>query len=497
MRYAFQFKVNFTGGIISPGYLLHVMEALQEAGLDQVRFGLRQQLLIDVTQKNYDKLVASFDEKKVAYEINKDDYPNIVSSYVAEDIFIRDGWLREGTYKDIFDLFDYQPKLKLNFSDNNQTFTPFFTGNINWIASKNNQFWYLFIRFPKTTVLYQWPQLVYTNDLPRLSKQIEATIFNAKELFYGNENVDGKILYNLITANLSIISKPIDEALDLPEFNLPYYEGFNSYGNKTWLGIYRRDELFSIDFLKDIAVTCLQTKVGQLYTTTWKSIIIKNIENKDRHLWDYVLGKYRINVRHAANELAWQVEDNNEDGLNLKRQIIREFDKQDVRTFGLCFGVNTQPESGMFGSVIIQRRFVTIRNVVRALDKYDILYTANFNPNSKAYIPFRSDIHKEHISTYLISISKHFYDLQSQAEKVSATTYQLQQKAVETIIEQPVYQCPKCLTVYDEELGEVDNNISAGTAFGYLPENYCCQLCEAPKTNFIKINKSALHLQAL
>ncbi len=497
MRYAFQFKVNFTGGIVSPGYLLHLLEAIQDAGLDQVRFGLRQQLLIDVTQKNYDKLVASLDDKKIQYEVNKDEYPNIVSSYAAEDIFISDGWLREGTYKDIFDLFDYQPKLKLNFSDNNQTFTPFFTGNINWIASKSNQFWYLFIRFPKTNVLYQWPQLVYTNDLPRLSKQIEAAIFNAQEIFCGNNNADGKVLYNLIIASLSVISKPIDEPLNLPEFNLPYYEGFNSYGNKTWLGIYRRDELFSIDFLKDVAVTCLQTKVGQLYTTPWKSIIIKNIEKKDRHLWDYVLGKYRINVRHAANELAWQVEDNNEDGLNMKRHIIREFDKQDVRTFGLCFGVNTQPESGMFGSVIIQRRFVTIRNVVKALDKFDILYTANFNPNSKTYIPFRSDIHKEHISTYLISISKHYYELQSAAEKVSASSYQLQQKAVENIVEKQVYQCLKCLTVYDDELGEEENNIIAGTTFENLSENYCCQLCEAPKTDFIKINKSALNLQGL
>ena len=50
MRYAFQFKVNFTGGIISPGYLLHIMQVLQDAGIEEVRFGLRQQLLIDVTK---------------------------------------------------------------------------------------------------------------------------------------------------------------------------------------------------------------------------------------------------------------------------------------------------------------------------------------------------------------------------------------------------------------------------------------------------------------
>ena len=46
--------------------------------------------------------------------MNKDDYPNIVSSYPAEEVFITNTWLSEGVYKDIFDLMDYQPRLKIN-----------------------------------------------------------------------------------------------------------------------------------------------------------------------------------------------------------------------------------------------------------------------------------------------------------------------------------------------------------------------------------------------
>jgi hypothetical protein len=38
--------------------------------------------------------------------------PNIVSSYVADTIFNTEGWLKEGVYKDIFDLFTHQPKLE-------------------------------------------------------------------------------------------------------------------------------------------------------------------------------------------------------------------------------------------------------------------------------------------------------------------------------------------------------------------------------------------------
>ena len=495
MKNAFQFKINFTGGIVSPGYLLQLMEALQEARLEFVRFGLRQQLLIDVTHKNYDKVIACLNEKSIVYEINSDEFPNIISSYGAESIFVNESWLREGVYKDIFDLFDYKPKLKINFSHNNQTYTPFFTGNINWIASASNHYWYLYIRFPKTKVLYQWPQLIYTNDIPRLSKEIEAFIEENKEAYYENPTADGLHLFNQTNTKLSIVSKPIDVPLQLPTFNLPYYEGFNSYGSKTWLGIYRRDELFSVDFLKDIALTCLQTNVGQLYTTTWKSLIIKSIEHKDRIFWDYILGKYRINVRHAANELAWQVEDDNDESLSIKRYIIREFDKQDVRTFGLCFAVKTHPHRGLFGSVIIQKRFTYNRNVFRSMDKYDILYTPNFNPNSKEYITYRTDIHKEHVTTYLISLAKHFYELQSQTNQTLITGNQINKQATEVIAEKNVYQCSQCLTVYDEELGETESKILAGTTFEALPVSYCCPLCEAPKEAYVMIKQEGLHFQ--
>jgi hypothetical protein len=82
----------------------------------------------------------------------------------------------------------------------------------------------------------------------------------------------------------------------------------------------------------------------------------KNIDSAHRKLWDIVLGRFRINVRHAANELAWQVEDYTNKGLQLKGQIIRYFDKEDVRTYGLCFAVQTKPTSSMFGSVVIRKQ---------------------------------------------------------------------------------------------------------------------------------------------
>ncbi|MCZ0211435.1 hypothetical protein OZK63_39430, partial [Streptomyces sp. UMAF16] len=183
-----------------------------------------------------------------------------------------------------------------------------------WIASKNIHFWYLYIRFPKTNIIYQWKDLIYTNEIPRLSKFIEKIIFENPELYYDNNLAYGDIIYEQVHSSISIISKPVEENPFLPEFKLPYYEGFNNYGTKSWLGLYQRNELFKVSFLKDICKLCLETKIGQLYTTPWKSLIIKNIDEKHRHLWSFILNRHRINVRHASNELNWQVEDTNEEG---------------------------------------------------------------------------------------------------------------------------------------------------------------------------------------
>lgn len=485
MRYAFQFKVNFTGGIISPGYLLHIMQSLQDAGIQEVRFGLRQQLLIDVAKKQYDKLTDSFEKNAIPFEVNKEMYPNIISSYAAEGIFAPDSWLGEGVYKDIFDLFDYAPRLKINISDANQSFTPFFTGHINWIASSANHFWYLFIRFPKMKELYQWPELIYTNDVPRLSKYVEDYMLTNKE-------TDGAAVYRHISETTTVISKPVEQPLPLPKFQLPYYEGFNNYGNKSWLGIYRRDEWFSVNFLKDIATTCLKTKVGQLYTTPWKSIVIKGIEQSDRVLWDYILGKYRINVRHASNELGWQVEDNNEEGLNIKRHIIRQFDKEDVRTFGLCFAVKTQFTGTVFGSVLIQRRYGMVRNNRVALDNFDIYYTQHFNPNSSNYILFREAVKKEHLDTYLISVCKYYYEMQSKEVQQQVIDYTPPAEEVVRETEGNIYQCGHCLTIYDEAAGEKETGITPGTLFSSLPASYQCPLCEASKKDFNLVERAML-----
>lgn len=487
-------KVNFKGGIISPGDLYNILVAAGKSGLLYVRFGLRQQLLFDVAIEELNNITSELNMLGTNYEINKEEFPNIISSYPAEEVFINNTWLSEGVYKDIFDLIDYQPRLKINISDSNQSFTPLLTGNINWVASPTAQhFWHLFIRFPKTNIVYEWKDIVYTNDVASFSKHIEEIILQYPGKYFDNDAASGEELY-LMSKNADFNSKPADCPLALPPFKLPYYEGLNRYNDKYWLGIYRRDELFSIKFLKEVCQLCLQTKIGQLCSTPWKTVIIKGIEEKRRADWNYLLDKFQINVRHAANELNFQVDDNSMDALKLKQHLIKYLNDDDTRTFGVCIGIKTKMKSEVFSSIMVHRKPLIRVGRVGLFHVYDILCAKDYNTNERTGFVFSKDNPKFSLAEQLRRAILSFYKYHTEkGEAVTTASGKKESVAIE-IKDDTVYQCKNCLTVYDERIGDPEYGIDPETFFQQLPDSFCCSVCDAPKENFVPVKKETLGL---
>jgi rubredoxin len=483
------FKVNFKGGIISPGNLYNILVALTKFDILYVRFGLRQQLLFDVAIEDLKSLSAELDMLEIKYEVNSDEHPNIVSSYPAEEVFIIDTWLSEGVYKDIFDSIDYAPRLKINISDSNQSFTPLLTGNINWVASPTAQhYWHLFIRFPKTNVVYEGKDIVYTNDIAKMSEHIEDIIFQYKNKFYDNEDANGDELYNLVNSE-TYNKKPAEAPLDLPAFKLPYYEGLNRYNEKYWLGIYRRDELFRVNFLKEVCLLCLETRVGQLCSTPWKSIIIKGIEEKNRKEWNALLDKHQINVRHAANELNFQVEDNNLEGLKLKQHLVKYLSEDDTRTFGVCIGIKMRRKSEVFSSILVRRKPLIKIGSWGLFNVYDILCAKDFNPNERTGFAYSSNNPKFLLAEQLRRAVLSFYNYRKEENSNVVAGNEVNDGTAGPLKDEWVYQCKSCLTIYDEAAGDAENGIDPGTLFEQLPDDYVCATCEEPKSNFRKTKK--------
>lgn len=470
-------KVNLPGGIVYPGDLLDILAIAKQAGVKNFRFGNRQQLIFCVDAPALEDIEHLFSSENIPFEIDTDEYPNIMSSYATEEILNASNWLREGVYKDIINAFNHRPKLKINIVDHAQNLIPFFTGHLNFIASEVSNYWFLHIRYPNSNDMYSWPTLVYSEDIALLSKVLEEKI----PLHDSETRIPGKDLYNQLVAEHQLVGQPYQKPMEHTDFKLPYYEGFNKYGtNKFWLGIYRRSEEFSLELLEDIAEICIKTRIGQLYTTAWKSIIVKSIQQNDRKFWSHLLDKHRLNVRHAANELNWQLEEVCDEALDLKRHLVRCFEEADIRTFGLCFAIKTKPRTGLFGSVIIRKK---AEKSIENQDLFEVLHTTNFNPNNKEFVVFAKADTKENLASTLIKLCEYYYSLQLNFALPRANKSAAPVKKAETV---EVHQCKHCKTIYNDVYGDELNNILPGVKFADLA-TYVCPLCEAPKEDFVKV----------
>lgn len=469
-------KINLPGGIMYPGDLVGVLAIARRVGVSNFRFGNRQQLFFWINEAALEDVEDAFLVDDIAYEIDADDFPNIISSYVTEEILNPVNWLREGVYKDILNNFNHRPKLKINIVDQAQNLIPFFTGHLNFISSETSNYWYLHIRFPKSNEMYNWPTFVYSEDIPDLSEALE-------DLILCEPRITGAEIYQQISKGNRFFRHPYQQPLQHTGFQLPYYEGFNRYGdNKLWLGLYMRKEEFSIDLLDDIAEICIKTRIGQLYTTAWKSIVIKNIHQSDRKYWSNLLDKHRVNVRHAANELNWQLEDVCEESLNLKQYLVKCFEEADLRTYRLCFAIKTKPKTGLFGSIIIKKNGVDVETGALL---YQIQHTRSFNPNSKEFIVFKENAKKEDLAESLAEVCRYYYSLQNSLTPPELT---LPDKPEQEKYFREVFECRHCKTIYDDAFGDVFNNIAPGTKFEELME-YICPVCEASKDDFLPLRE--------
>ena len=467
------------GGVLSPADLLKIMEISKSLGNKYVLFGSRQDIMFPSNGAEEDVVAKAFDTLSIDYELGSDQsvYQNIVSSYVAVNVLETTNWVKEDTFHVVIDNFDYKPKLKINIVDPVQSIVPMFTGELNFIASKEENYWYLYIRDPrKGNHVESWPRLIAGHEIARISKALEDIIlkyqpFTAEELFI------------ILKESHRIVYKPISEKLKFRDAIFPYYEGLNAMlNNQFWLGLYWRNNQYDIDFMSAACRLSQETNVGKINIIPWKAFVIKGIKATDRIRWEKLMGKFGINERHSSLELNWHLPVIDREALELKRFLVRELDLQDISTHGLTFTIKTGRDSFFFTSIVIEK--------VKAADalpgeRYNILYAKNFNPNNFLYLTYARGVKKEIIPALLIELSKmYFRQLNPEKEKIGEKKEEIHPNGSATS-----YQCSNCLTVYDKKYGDPAANIPPGTPFEKLPDQYKCHVCETLKRDFVPVKE--------
>jgi rubredoxin len=461
------------GGILSPADLLKIMDISRTLGNRFVLFGSRQDIMFPPSQANEQMLDQLFRKIKIDFELGSDSsvFQNIVSSYVAVNITETTSWVKEDTYHFVIDNFEYNPKIKINIVDPLQTIVPLFTGEINFIASTEENYWYLYLRDPrKGNQIECWPKLVFTQDIAKMSRALEELILNFQP--FGLDE-----LFVILQGKMRINYRSVIQKLKFPTAAFPYYEGFNAMlNNNYWLGLYWRNNQYDIDFMTAACRLCQETNVGKINIIPWKAFIIKGIKGSDRIRWEKLMGKFGINERHSSLELNWHLPVIDAEALELKRFLVRELDQQDISTHGLTFAIRMRRESFPFTSIVIEKDLSN-----ETTERYNILYARNFNPNNIDYLLYARSVRKEVIPALLIELSKlYFRQLNPEKEDKEEPPNQPAKHSPVTS-----YQCTNCLSIYDQRYGDPLARIPAGVPFESLPDQYTCHVCDSSKKYFV------------
>lgn len=464
------------GGFLSPLDLLKIMELSTDFGNSYIHFGSRQDVMFPANNHSEDELEKAFAAISIDYELAGDQsvYQNIVTSYVAVNVVETTPWVKEDTYNVLIDTFEYKPRLKINIVDPVQSLVPLFTGELNFIASKEENYWYLYIRDPrKGNILECWPRLIAGHDIARISKELEKLFLDF--LPFTVEEMYLMLINNFVRINY----KPISEKLKLNNAAFPYYEGLNAMLNSQyWLGLYWRNNQYDIDFMSAACRLCQETNISTINIIPWKAFIIKGIRAGDRLRWQKLMGKFGINERHSSLELNWHLPVIDEEALELKKFLVRELDQHDISTHGLTFTIKTNRDILYFTTIVIEKN----RDLLPA-DHYNILYAKNFNPTNIVHHIYARGIKREMIPAVLIELSKlYFRQLNPEKEKTDDAPVKVIPKS-----EQLQYQCSNCLTIYDPVLGDPAVDIPPGVPFEKLPASYTCHVCDSNKKEFVPV----------
>ena len=466
-------RILLKGGVTSPGELKDIISMLEAVGLSEVFFGSRQDLLFPLPSTGSEEL-----EKTTTYNtdiISERSYQNIVCSYVTADIFDFTYWLKGSTYLYLLEEFDFLPKLKINITDAKQRLVPVFSGNLNFIASNEEDYWYLYIQLPNWNKLAMYPVLIYSWNIVAVCKAIE-------EIYPSIHDINQ--LFALLNQRLQTNNKVIKEPLSIRFVTFPYYEGINRMGiDQYWLGLYWRNNRYDIQFLKEFCAFCLQNGIGKICITPWKSFIVKGIPKECRSELEKFLGLRGINVRHSQLEMNWHLPVEDAKAYDLKNYLVKHFNVNDISTYGLTFGIsNDVGKRSHFSSIIIEMNPETrLPKGFKFIPSYNVLHFKNFDPNTGVYEVYAHEVDRSQLSSLLMELSKNYFQqLYTISEKTS------DEKPKNVAKKNQVYQCQNCLTIYEESVGDLSQKINPDTLFDNLPDEYKCSVCSATKEAFLK-----------
>ena len=450
-------RIATQGGVITPDELQRLALIAKKWALGKIEVGFRQDLLIPCTDSQRSLLRSQLMSEGFGVEEAAAAHPNIVSSLVAQNIFPQLSWLRSGDYLDILDEFTFKPRLKINLIDPTQELIRPLTGELNFIASPTPSFWYLVVNLSELGGIHVWPKLVD-------GEQIADWVQHIEKIWLENprSNRSFEELYGTVSKTFTGRTRPIQKELKLTPKPYPHHEGIYRYDDRYWMGLYQRGNEFDTVFLEALCQLCIDTKIGRLYPTPFKTFIVRDIPKEAIYQWEKLLGIWGIHTHYSSLELNWQLPDADASALCLKTELVEAFERLRIRTSSLSFGIGYR--NAETTSTIV------IEPLSTDYQRFRVVHSPDFYIGNTEWEVFAGDVARKNLPEILRRLTLKYYEQLSTDKKASITRKTSGLKPAPT---QRVMQCTHCQTV--AELSSP------------LPSSYLCSLCDAPVADFVEV----------
>lgn len=476
-------KVFIKGGLLAPDDLNMIIKNAYKIGAENFWFSDRQELAFKIDDEDVHLVHQHF--QKFHYAINEGKHfakKNITSSIVANELQETTHWLKDSIYHEILDQFHEPLSIRVNITDLKQDFVYSFTGELNFVAAEEPNYWHAYIKTKQSETQQLIPFLFHSEDLQKASLIVEE--------LYDFGNIDLGTLSEILFSRLGsrIQQSSLGPNVRVSEFY--NFEGLHKYKEKTyWLGLYRREYFFTFLQLEAICRLAKQSRTGFIYVTPWKSLVIKNIHADFLTDWKYLLAEHSINNGHAQHELNWQLYALDEAALQLKAFLRKELIKNDSAAPAVILGINNS-DKYCFTHIEIKIKYAISLGNFKLFPSYDILYRKDFNPINRTFITHEQSIKKQDLFKTLSALIKVYYKKCYKEFSTFNAIAELPKVSESTTTENQqfnVYQCNTCFSVYDEMKGDPLQGIEPQTLFSSLPETFCCNICEEHKLSLIHI----------
>ena len=367
-----------------------------------------------------DSYVARFRAAVAPLEVDRADatgHPNVTSSAAACGITRGARWLDVGIIQSILAGIRLRPSFAVNVADPHQDLLPLTSGLVNFLAADEVDSWRIAIaadhhprrgaRAPGRHDRVTLPYLVPSEYVAEAVRAAEETVVDT-----GAESSRlSEDLAHAIRARLGTRLVACGRRATPATARVRRLRRRTSHAVRFRLLDWHERRHAAIPAPASWSRLCMraaQQGIGAVFTTCWRSLVLKNVAPEHLPEWRMLLGRHGVRVRHADAVLHWQVCERLPEARELAGTMIARLSRRSIVTSGLSFAVTDDPTRHEV-AVAIQPLAAERSPLSGLRRRYAVRHREGFDRHNPGWLTFARRLRERDLAPALADLTRRFY----------------------------------------------------------------------------------------